>query len=423
MKRLVFLFDGTGQFAARPRADRPFSNIHQLNTLIASSDPGGHAQIVHYVRGVGDSRPLCGRIAALFGRGIGDDVRSAYLSLCSNYEEGDEIYLFGYSRGAIAARVLSGLLRQGVIDPVSAHVIDDIWACYEDEVAARTKKGLPCRGTDTTVRTERAARLATRMVGSPDITFMGLFDATLGGFDWLRRRQEINGVNGIYNQRAKAIVHLCAMDEERRILTPRMFDRIENSRDFRRHLEQIWLPGCHGDIGGTGENAALCDLALLVMVDRLMTFSPIALDSQSFEALVDRCAQHLRPPIRLTPQAGGLLWKVAGLPRHPRGPRGAENTRHPACMKLRDMNVQYRRSLRPYEVPPTFAALSDSAAFLSRELKGFPLWMGGGREAQSTPYKGHAPSVVPEPSPAGPGQGSARHRSTDERQELPAPRF
>jgi uncharacterized protein (DUF2235 family) len=92
----------------------PASNVARLCRCISKEalDEKGQAvpQLVFYQAGVGTSwmQSLGGRIT---GRGITSNIRDAYSFICNNYEEGDEIFLFGFSRGAFTVRTLSTLLR------------------------------------------------------------------------------------------------------------------------------------------------------------------------------------------------------------------------------------------------------------------------------------------------------------------------
>jgi uncharacterized protein (DUF2235 family) len=77
-------------------------------------------QIVYYQAGVGTSPNLAAHLTGgLIGQGVPENVRDAYTYICLNYQgpmhgqdEPDEIYLFGFSRGAYTARAICGLICQ-----------------------------------------------------------------------------------------------------------------------------------------------------------------------------------------------------------------------------------------------------------------------------------------------------------------------
>jgi uncharacterized protein (DUF2235 family) len=114
MKRLTVFLDGTWQRLTQPDP----TNITKLAQSVAHSDPNGVAQIVFYDAGVGAKtvtdkkvgRPL---LAGITGQGLDENLTDAYQFLSWNYTTGDEIYIFGFSRGAFTARSLCGLIRNG----------------------------------------------------------------------------------------------------------------------------------------------------------------------------------------------------------------------------------------------------------------------------------------------------------------------
>ena len=127
-KRIIVACDGTWQdadsdskrdypwwkFWRRERHLTPASNVARLCRCISKEgvDQKGQPvpQIVFYQAGIGTS--LMQRLSGgLTGIGISSNIRDSYSFICNNYEEGDEIFLFGFSRGAFTVRVLSTLLK------------------------------------------------------------------------------------------------------------------------------------------------------------------------------------------------------------------------------------------------------------------------------------------------------------------------
>jgi uncharacterized protein (DUF2235 family) len=110
-KRLIVCCDGTWNTADQAIAGRPSpTNVTKLALSIASEDSAGVRQRVYYHSGVGTSRWERLRGGA-FGVGLSRNVFDAYHFLIDNYESGDGLYLFGFSRGAFTARSLAGLVR------------------------------------------------------------------------------------------------------------------------------------------------------------------------------------------------------------------------------------------------------------------------------------------------------------------------
>src|SRR6267143_2674488 len=104
MKRLVLCFDGTWQ--ARPLhrrySDHP-TNVEKTHMAILKQDAKGIDQITRYYRGIGTDR-LLRYPGGLTGLGISEIICDAYAYIVDNFTLGqDELYLFGFSRGAYTA--------------------------------------------------------------------------------------------------------------------------------------------------------------------------------------------------------------------------------------------------------------------------------------------------------------------------------
>ena len=112
-KNVVLCCDGTADEFARDR-----TNVVKLYFTL---DPNPARQVTYYHPGLGTMEPpgaLSGvtrvftRFAArAFGYGLEADIRDAYIFLMNNFEEGDRVFLFGFSRGAYTARAVASLLR------------------------------------------------------------------------------------------------------------------------------------------------------------------------------------------------------------------------------------------------------------------------------------------------------------------------
>ncbi|RYE59785.1 MAG: hypothetical protein EOP20_04250 [Hyphomicrobiales bacterium] len=126
MKRLVFCFDGTWN---RLNADTP-TNVVLTAASIQRIAPDGVPQLIHYDEGVGTGR-LEKLSGGMFGAGLLANVREAYRFLIFNYDPGDHIYVFGFSRGAFSARTFIGLVRHvGPLRRLHASRIDEAVDLY-----------------------------------------------------------------------------------------------------------------------------------------------------------------------------------------------------------------------------------------------------------------------------------------------------
>jgi len=151
-KVIVVCSDGTGNSAARFLR----TNVWRLYQALDTSEPtpadrarGARRQIAYYDDGVGTSsfRPLA-LLGGVFGWGLKRNVLDLYTFICRNYEEGDEIYAFGFSRGAFTIRILVGLLTKegllcctpGCTEEELARYAPDAYRAYRRDVTARITK-------------------------------------------------------------------------------------------------------------------------------------------------------------------------------------------------------------------------------------------------------------------------------------------
>lgn len=104
---------GTWLDSANAKGDEVLhpSNVARIGWAIKDEDNSGRPQIVYYQNGVGSQGGIVMRVAGgLTGEGIKENIREAYSFIATNYIEGDEIYLLGFSRGAYTARSVAGMI-------------------------------------------------------------------------------------------------------------------------------------------------------------------------------------------------------------------------------------------------------------------------------------------------------------------------
>src|SRR4051794_5323935 len=95
---------------------------------IAPQAEDGTSQIVRYHPGVGTGNPLDHMLGGAMGIGLAPAIRDVYAFLVNNYVPGDEIFLFGFSRGAFTARSIAGLIGAiGLLHPTEMGRFTDAW--------------------------------------------------------------------------------------------------------------------------------------------------------------------------------------------------------------------------------------------------------------------------------------------------------
>lgn len=145
MKRIIILIDGTwdeegaGDCTNVARLDP--SNTAAGAPLIPTTAPDGVAQRVIYHKGVGaDADFLKHWLGGSIGLGLKEIVLQAYASVVDLYSHGDDIFVFGFSRGAYAARALVGMTGASGIARQSARPNPEAaWANYRVNPTVRAK--------------------------------------------------------------------------------------------------------------------------------------------------------------------------------------------------------------------------------------------------------------------------------------------
>lgn len=260
MKRLVVCCDGTWNV---PDQVSP-TNVVKLALAIAPQDSGGVEQRVFYHLGVGTTRGERIRGGG-FGVGLSRGVRECYRWLVENYEPGDRLFFFGFSRGAFTARSAAGLVRNsGILRRQHLDRLDDAYSLYRK----RGKRSHP-RGTEATLF-RRSFSHETR------IHFIGVFD-TVGALGVplkgltltarINRRWQFHDTE--LSTRVGLAYQALAMDERRGPFKPTLWNRQPSKPgDPPQTLEQVWFPGVHSDVGGGYAECALAEIPLLWMADR-----------------------------------------------------------------------------------------------------------------------------------------------------------
>src|SRR5271166_1164446 len=143
MKRIVVLIDGTWNKEGTG-AD---TNVAKLDSgkkiitqaFIKTNATGEVAQHVHYHDGVGSDGDLIQRLlGGAIGLGLKKIIQDVYEFLVSDYAGGDEIYIFGFSRGAYAARALAGLIgASGIQRREDPREFEVAWSHYRVAPSAR----------------------------------------------------------------------------------------------------------------------------------------------------------------------------------------------------------------------------------------------------------------------------------------------
>ncbi|MFI8190054.1 DUF2235 domain-containing protein [Streptomyces sp. NPDC085946] len=257
-KRLIVCCDGTWDLADR-------SGRTNVTKIALSVRPwaAGIEQRVHYHPGVG-TRRLERLRGGAFGKGLSRTVLDAYGRLVDAYEPGDELYLFGFSRGAFTVRSLAGLVgNSGIVRREHADRTGQAWALYRDRIEQPT-------GTASTLfRRAYAHDAAIHFLGVWDT--VGALGIPVPGPRWLapavtrvNRRWAFHDTE--LGGRVKGAFQALAIDEQRSAFRPTLWRQRTGAAAAGQELKQVWFAGVHRDVGGGYPDTALADITLLWMV-------------------------------------------------------------------------------------------------------------------------------------------------------------
>jgi len=278
MKRLVCLLDGTWN---DDDGAAPLTNVAKLSRAISFTDSRGVRQLVRYVIGIAASQDKgLAFLKGAIGFEISDRIKAAYRFLSSTYEPGDEIYLFGFSRGAYEARSLTSFISLfGVARKDADFPIDEAWALYRKAEHKRDFNAVARVGADC----HYPVRI--RCLGVWDT--VGNIGNPYWSWAWLSRKFDYHDTR--LHDTIDVALHALAIDEARSPFRPSLFTYPDDATLPRhQHVEQVWFAGTHADIGGGWRETDLSDIALLWMVERVQARTDLAID-------IDKLKRECRP--------------------------------------------------------------------------------------------------------------------------------
>src|SRR5262245_37119282 len=144
MANVVVCCDGTWNTPDDKDREVPTpTNVVKIFNAVASSDGHGTEQARYYHPGVGTDGSWCDRLkGGGTGEGLDKNIMSAYRWLAAHYHAGDNIWLFGFSRGAYTVRSLAGMIsRCGLLNPAAGNMMEQqVWDAVDQIFSAyRTK--------------------------------------------------------------------------------------------------------------------------------------------------------------------------------------------------------------------------------------------------------------------------------------------
>ncbi|GAA5864139.1 hypothetical protein JCM1840_000713 [Sporobolomyces johnsonii] len=291
MRRLIVCCDGTWQSALYQTDSSMLTNISRLYTAIERRDTANDSpveQLKLYLPGVGTGEELAvGIVAGAMGDGLMEKVREAYYWLAQNYEQGDEIHLYGFSRGAYICRLLGSFISVvGILDPKSnLSRFPSIFSALCRARAPSSRKGRKharkLQNLLDQIKPSREEQLRGYKGGFL-IKVLALFDTVplyhfrhLAPDDTLLPHQNPFGLSDEeLEPQIEIALQALSISENRPAYTPIILRRGEVVPGQK--LLQIWFAGCHTDVGGGYPQHDLSDLSLNWLVSQVQEY--LALD-------------------------------------------------------------------------------------------------------------------------------------------------
>lgn len=290
-KRLAVFLDGT------LNSVETNTNVWRMRALCSSKSADGQPQLIYYSIGVN------GFWGGIFGQGLDENIRLAYEWLIENYNDGDEIFIFGFSRGAFTARSLAGLIAiDGILKAGSPIGITELFERYKkgDEESIWTLKEKEAANDIAALTTQEKWLLKYSQPAK--VKVVGVWD-TVGSVGW--EGGNIPGISSSsfdYLQTGLRIhilnnYHALAIDEHRGKFAPTLWDVRLPKNPNAPHapprplssVEQRWFVGAHANVGGGYETDLLAQAPLLWMMEKAesqgLTFrSKVELDGDALTA-------------------------------------------------------------------------------------------------------------------------------------------
>lgn len=328
-KKIIFCADGTW--------DKPqnATNVYKLYKALATSA----TQVPYYDDGVGATAlPLEHLAGGAFGAGLFQKVKDGYTKIAQVYDEGDEIFVFGFSRGAYTARSLAGMIAICGLPTknFSQQLVDTAFWAYRDK--DDRQKLLTSLGADTLFDAQ------ITMVGVWDtVGSLGVPGAVLGVPDPLFGFLDTSLHPDVHNA-----YHAMAIDERRREFPATLWTSAPAPGQV---MEQVWFAGVHCDVGGSYPETGLSNIALSWMLSKA-----VALGVE-----LDPAAVNLYLPMPVDPkhaidtvhESWNLLW---GFPEH-RTIAGNSTIANSVAVRLAHVN-----NYRPPNLSLTNGQLPDGYA-------------------------------------------------------------
>ncbi|ORY89726.1 hypothetical protein BCR35DRAFT_323810 [Leucosporidium creatinivorum] len=329
MRRLIVLADGTWQDADYQPDPDMLTNVSRFARALLVRDTRTSPpteQIKLYTPGIGTGQEsLLGAVQGALGTGLLGRVREIYDFICLNYdqEEGTEITLVGFSRGAYCVRLVATLINLiGVLAPSKMHRFPALFdaLCHRGQDAESEEHLNRLLEENEPDRQEQLEALDGRFPVKAVLVFDTVPTRSKDDHDpptpTLPIRFDAFGLpSEELGPHIEVALQALALDEGRKHYMPLLWRRDPSRQLGGQFLLQTWFSGCHTDVGGGYKAHDLGDLSFFWAISHLKKLAGLAFDT---EYLASIAARTTAPWGQMEPHHGFSLTKghIRQLPLH-----------------------------------------------------------------------------------------------------------
>lgn len=271
-KNIIVCCDGTGNKVTVNEN----SNIVHLFACLEKSPK----QICYYSPGLGTTTPLWVEKnlsknwyklkAMVSGYSLKNNVLDAYNFLMENYEDGDCIYFFGFSRGAYTVRVVAGLIRMfGILQKGNSAHLEQVYNQYQNYTSRnlnRITEKYSFLGNEVSDHVKIVARIKSSFSrGEGKISFMGIWDTVSSVGNIFKTNSNLPYTYNL--KHVKSVRHAVAIDEKRKKFMVQKVNPLTH-----KDLKEVYFAGVHSDIGGSYPEEGLSKISLVWMLGEASSY-------------------------------------------------------------------------------------------------------------------------------------------------------
>lgn len=307
-KKIIIHCDGT----SNDFGDRP-SNVVKLFSVLEKEQGN---QVVYYDPGVGTpstydafnpiTRKLQYILGQSFGYGLSENIMEAYKFLMQCYEDGDQLYFFGFSRGSYTVRALAGLIDVcGLLHANCQNLVPEAMRIYHDRKLAIKANNNDGKENGLSIAGKFKDTFGRRV----RIHFLGLWD-TVSSVGWVYDPVTLQSTSN--NESVDNIRHAISIDERRAFFRQNLWG---NKFAGKQDIKQVWFAGVHSDIGGSypQEESALSNISLEWMLVEAKAKGLVIDEAKAVDILKVSVNGQVTADLHLQDQHESLagFWRVA----------------------------------------------------------------------------------------------------------------